>query len=133
MIEFSEKVVQFVETAVKMAGESASELMNEFLNYMIFANTFELIKNLLWLAALYLLFKFLNPLVIYYKSLGEKDPDAMRWYFIWVTTQKLIVVASLIGFVWLSHSSIQNIAKIIIAPKIYMLEEGGKILQNIKK
>src|SRR5690242_5427805 len=140
--KIAEKGIEFLETAIKLAQGEAPKLLAEFMNFMIFQTCLSIIQKMGWLVLLYFLVKVINTFLAGMKTeidgINKKDqPNEFNMktsnYFLGVAAKQLVIVGFSLGIVYHSVPQIVLIGKILIAPKVFLIQEGANILKDMKK
>lgn len=125
--KLAEKLLEFAQTGTKVLTGEVTEITNQFLNYLIFESVVGIVKSSIIMLIPFLIFKLMGTLKDYYSSDKEK----------YVNQLALIgfgrLIALLLGFIivlTISIPDINRIAKITLAPKVFILEEAGKFIKK---
>lgn len=136
--ELAQRIFELVEKSAKFVEIQSTDLIREFLNYSLMVAIFSLVKVLLFLTIPYFIFRFSNVLVKSinneieeYEKQKVKPIELVREY----KTRNLLIffrncIPAIISIMILSYSisHIENIGKIVVAPKLFILQETKNIL-----
>jgi len=153
------KGLELLDTAVKVATTEGPVLLSQYLNLMIFNALLEVFRNSLFMLGAYLVVRIVNALIKnadadrvdleaeYTSAKGKLVPDddcsvlqvdrarnnlAMKretlTYLRAVRTLAIIIPAILLTVK--SLPAIAKVGKIVVAPQVYLIEEGVKVLSK---
>jgi hypothetical protein len=125
--ELAEKLISYGEKGVELASGQITELTQEFLNYLIFESVLGIIKGLAFIFIPLLVFKLLQTLKSHYTTEDNKNENMLALIG---AGKGLCLVVTLIVILQVSFSDAKRIGKIVIAPKVFILEEGSKLLRG---
>ena len=128
--DIAKKLLELIETGSKAAAGQLPSITTEFLNYLIFEASLGIVKGLAYTLIPLLIFRLLGVLKSHYTSEKEKHIEKLAVIDL---IRGLSLVSCLIIVLSVGFSDAKRIGKIIIAPKIFMLEEGAKLLKQGKK
>lgn len=123
-----EEAIKLLETAVQFSEVQLVDIVDQFLNFMIFTNVMAALRSIAIVFIGWILLRAIRAVI---KVLKE-DKKFFAIVF-WDFTRALVIVAT-VGFsIWLAYTPMITIAKILIAPKVYLLEEGADFVKKYKK
>ena len=121
----AEKLLKMLEIGSGTVHQELSDIMNQFINYMIFVEAVGLIKWLLLFVGAAIIaraFKFWELAA----GDNESDINAIKGI------RNIIVGAVTIVAVFISINSALGLGKILIAPKIYLIEMAIEKVKEVK-
>jgi len=127
MEQVAEKLLEFAQTGASVAAKGVTEITNEYLNFLIFEASLGIVKSLIFLLIPLVIFKVLGTLKHTFDPEKEKGALAILGGF-----RALSIVACLLLITFTSIDDGRRLAKIIIAPKVFILEESAKLLKQGK-
>lgn len=143
--KFAEKGVEFLETAIKLAQNEGPKLLSEFMNYMTFQIALSVLQNMMWGALVFFIIKGVNVFISGLKSdldlyQGGKQSDEnvqkanklKSNIAILITLRSLAVVVTGLILLSVSIPQVKLIGKIVLAPKLFLIEEGANLLKKGK-
>lgn len=124
---YGEQIAKLIESAVKYAEPQAAELIDEFLNFMIFVNTMSALRSIAVIFIGWLIVKSINAMIKVYKEESNiKMVSALD------VLRATIITAVLAGSIYMAYSPMKVVAKILIAPKVFLIEEGAEFFNKNK-
>ncbi len=120
----AEKLLKMLETGSGTVHQELSDIMNQFINYMIFIETVGLIKWLLLFVGAAIIaraFKFWQL-----AASNEKEENTVKGF------RNIVVCAVAIVAVFVSLNSAIGLGKILIAPKVYLIEMAIEKVKEVK-
>lgn len=124
-------LIQFLQTSLEMATKSADVLIKELLNYiMIIA----ILKTVTIAAISAFLYKVVTQAVIWCRTKANESasPDRKSVNTIWAGVFSSIRAAILVAAIFMAFQSSKDALKILVAPNIYLIETGLKLLKDNK-
>ena len=115
--------IKGAEGVAKVTAGVATELVNEAINLFIIESVLGILKFAAVFIVFFIVKKYIDTMLELYK---EKEG-----MFKALKTSALI--ASIIFFTSSSFPHIVNIAKAIVAPKIFLIEKGAEIMEKVRK
>lgn len=144
-----EKGLELLQTASDLATDQAPKLLDEYLNLMIFEALLGLVPGILIVIVTYIAVKWCNALIMLQKeNLKEKKDNKCehgdKLYSHRIDTNKdnlvffqclrmTIIIGSAVFSTYLLIPTVRNVGRIVIAPKIVLLQEGASFLKSIKE
>lgn len=138
-----EKGLELLDTATNLATGEAPKLLQEYLNYLLFVGVVDLLQVLAWGLIPYVIVKGLGRYISYLKSvvtstknsLGEGVctkglTDAQSNVSVTEMLRYFLVCGSIIVLAQASFGSMKNIGKLLIAPRVYLIQEGAKLFKK---
>ena len=123
-------LLNVAKTATEFVSDQVVDIVNQALNYALFEATISLLGTL----SLYLAYYVIHKLMVGAEEAnkiegtekGLKTANSIKTLrFILLTVFSLVVI-------YRSSHTVLTIGKIMIAPKVYLLEEGAKILDKVR-
>lgn len=125
---FGEQAAKILEAVTVFSQNNIPELIDQFLNYMIFVNVMSALRSIGIIFVSWLLVKTLNGVIRIYK---EERNISMISFLDFI---RACIIALSIGLsVLVAWQPTLIVAKILIAPKVFLIEEGAEFLKNNKK
>ncbi len=121
--ELAEKLIHLTEKGFELASGQVTELTKEYLNYLLFEAGLALVKSLAFIFIPIFIFKLLGTLKAYF----NENKDALA---ILGAIRGVCLIGTLLLLLQITFSDLKHIGKILIAPKVYILEEGSKLLKK---
>lgn len=140
----SEQILKFLESSLRVLGENTTALMDELLNFLMFEAILSLLGNAAILLAGYVVYRLLSPLVTaqndrlkdVQESKAEIKPDHVHAVRFRRDCLRLVQITPvLIASLWVGVAGIdpiKTIVKISVAPNLFLIEEGAKLLPKMK-
>ena len=148
------KGIELLTTATDVAKGLAPKLMSQFLDYMLFLSVMNIIKTASIMLLIYAIVRALSGFIKADSAerselderIGKLSPeDDQRWTL--QVKQKdltrrleqkqifrrLVLSAGVLGVLILSIPEFKVIGKILIAPQLYVMEEGAKAFVQFKE
>lgn len=129
--ELTSKALEYLETAVKLASNELPKFTNELLNYFIFSTTLNILQNFIWMILVVLIVRTLNVHIDFLK-LQSKDKLSNE-ILTWSLIRNLISVVVPIVLIIVSMPQLKVVGKLVIAPKVFLVEEGSKLVEKYRK
>lgn len=127
--ETAKRLIELTEEGIKAASGQLTSITQEFLNYLIFESVLGIIKSLAYILIPLLVFRLLGTLKSYYKTEDEKNDNTLALIGF---GRGLCLVGSLLLILNIGFTDAKRIGKILIAPKLFILEEGSKLIRKDK-
>lgn len=129
--EMLQDLMSVAKTSGEFITEQAVSVVNQALNYAMF----EAILSILGSLAIYLLYYFISKFVKAAEEANKiEDTVESKKTANALKTVRSVLFVVFTGFVLYSASgSVRHLGKILISPKVYLLEEGSKILSKLNK
>jgi len=120
----SESVLQGIKGVLELAGKGTTQLMDEALNLFIVLSILDILKFAVVFVIFYVVKKFLS-------TIGEASEEGKTKRLV-KSAQVAGFILSLVFFVAHSYGAVVNIAKIMVAPNIFLIEKGYKVVEDVK-
>ena len=128
--EMLSDLLNVAKTSAEFISDQAVDVVNQALNYALFQAFISIAGTL----SLYLGYYFIHKIMsgaeeanrIEGTEKGLKTANAIQ------TIKKLVLVAFTGIILYRSHDAVLAVGKITISPKVYLLEEGAKILDKVR-
>ncbi len=138
--ELAKKGLEYLATAVSITAGELPKLTEQFINYMAFQITIDLLGKLLWFVAIYAFYRGITLVVKVKKTELEaagKDKDRVNSLETTIVSLFAVRLIATVLFTTLliSHSNgeIKSLGKLVIAPKVFLVEEGADFVKRFKK
>lgn len=134
------KGLEALTTAGNIVVGQLPELGNELLNYIIFTSVLSILASLVWGIIPIFVTKMLNGHIsnLDHVQATEKMDDDNRvrlrnqLTFFKALRGTIVLASVLIGFNY-NQPSVHRLAKILIAPKLFLIQEGAEFIKGLKK
>lgn len=120
----SEAVLEGMKGVLELATKGTTHLMDEALNLFIVLSVLDILKFGVVFVIFFVVKKYLGA--ISDASESDKTKRMVK------SAQVAGFILSLVFFVGHSYGAVVNIAKIMVAPNIFLMEKGYKIVQDVK-
>lgn len=147
-----EKGLELLDTAVKLGANEAPKILQEYLNYMIFVTLLDIVKLFIFACIPYVIFKIMGRSIAYEKAqMKELEPEYKnnfhgllfdynwnRWNSSKDAIENLtnwryaLCIMTTLSLGFMSANSFDRLGKIVLAPKVFMIQEGAKLLKANK-
>ncbi len=145
--KIAEKGLEFLDTAIKVAQNEAPKLTSQFLDYMAFDCLLGLARTLLWAAAIYSGARVISAWIKAYSDTmvevdAKKNPNTEDYRSYLKASdaisflKPLRLFVTVVGTLFLLMSGIpevRTLGKIIIAPQVYLIQEGAQLYKGMQK
>lgn len=121
----SESILEGIKGVMELAGKGTTHLMDEALNLFIVLSILDILKFGVVFVIFFVVKKFLS-------TIGEASDNAKTKRLV-TSAQVAGFVLSLVFFVAHSYAGVVNIAKIMVAPNIFLMEKGYKVVLDVKE
>lgn len=122
--QMAERLLNMLETGASNINTEFTAILNQLVNYVIFLETINLLRwALLFLGAVIVARAF--RFWILSAETENKKNEIRGW-------RNFIVGGMTIAAIWFSFSSVTGLGKILLAPKIYMIEMAIDKVKAIK-
>ena len=123
-------LLQVAKTAGSFISDQAVSIVNQALNYALF----EAVIALLGTLSIYLIYYIVSKILKASEEANkiENNEKSLKTANAIKTARQLIFIAFTAVVLYRAQDSVRMIGKITISPKVYLLEEGAKILEKIK-
>lgn len=145
--EIVEKGLKLLETGAQLAINEGPKVLAEFLNYMVFLSVVDLLKVLVLASIPCLIVNIMSKSIAYKKatlkesyesvSKGSADIFERERYFraqdsleSSTTIRTVLVALTIIATGYHSIETVTRIGKIVLAPRVFMIQEGAKLLRG---
>lgn len=124
-------ILDIAKAASTQLGAQAVDVVNQALNYALFEAILMLIGSL----SVYLIYYVISKILVAAENANKiEDTEAGKKS---ASNIKLVRQLIFIGFTgWALYgltTPVRMIGKIVISPKVYLLEEGAKILEKLER
>lgn len=119
--ETIDKIIAGGESLAKVAGGSASELTAEAINLFIIDSTLSILKFSVVFVVFYIVKRYCEALMT------SAKPDQKNLF---KAMKTLTLILSLVYFTSSSVPHLQDIAKALVAPKIFLMEKTVQVLKK---
>jgi hypothetical protein len=128
--EMLSDLLNVAKTASEFVTEQAVDIVNQALNYALF----EAVISLLATLSLYLGYYFIHKIIVGAENANKlENTEASNKTANALKTIRQLVLVLFTGIVlYRAQDAIRAIGKITISPKVYLIEEGAKILEKVK-
>lgn len=149
----SEKVIEtgldLLKTATTIAANETPKLLQEYLNYMVFSACLDVLKLFIFASVPYVIFVAFGRIISYEKQVikeikdsgcdgvGTKDHrdlnrkrEARDRISTSINIRWVLCIGTILALAYTSSNTLDRIGKIIISPKVFLLEEGAKIVKK---
>lgn len=120
----SQQLLEGIKGAIELAGKGTTALMDEALNLFIVLSILDILKFGAVFVVFFVVRKYLSTV-----AEATKDAKAKR---LAKAAQVAGLVLSIVFFVAHSYGAVVNIAKIMVAPNIFLLEKGYKVAKDVQ-
>lgn len=120
----SEELLNGLKGVFELAKGGSTELMDEALNLFIVLSVLDILKYASVFIVFYVVKRFLD-------TVGEASGDDKTKRLVY-SAKTAGLVASIIFFVAHSYSGVVNMAKVTVAPKIFLMEKGYDLYKDVK-
>lgn len=123
--ELAERLLKSLEAGATAANHTLADLLNEVISYLIFIELMSCLKIAVGIGVLFFVRKA-------FRLFEEAQPDLDKKNFV----RGLSTLASgmvLVVSLSMSWGSLLSLGKVILAPKVYLVEMAYKKLQEVKK
>lgn len=129
--EMLEDLLQVAKSAGSFISEQAVDVVNQALNYALF----EVVIALLSTLSIYLIYYIISKIIKASEEANkiENTERSLKVANALVTVRQILLVFFTAIVLYRAQDSVRMIGKITISPKVYLLEEGAKILEKLKK
>lgn len=129
--EMLEDLLQVAKSAGSFISEQAVDVVNQALNYALF----EAVIALLGTLSIYLIYYIISKIIKASEEANkiENTEKSLKVANALVTVRQILLVCFTAIVLYRAQDSVRMIGKITISPKVYLLEEGAKILEKLKK
>lgn len=124
--ELARKLIELGESGIKLASGQVQPMLQEALNYFIFESILGIIKSLAYILIPMLIIKLLGTLKSYYSTEEKKDQNILAFLGF---ARGVCLVVSLLLILNVGLGDAKRIGKILIAPRIFLLEEARKFIK----
>lgn len=121
----TEQLLKGMEGIMELAGKGATHLMDEALNLFIVLSILHILKFAVVFVVFFVVKKYLDTIA------GATSDDKTKRLVQSAKTAAFIL--SLVFFVAHSYAGVVNIAKIMVAPNIFLMEQGYKVIKEVEK
>lgn len=123
-------LLNVAKTASEFITEQAVDVVNQALNYALFEACIALLGTL----ALYLGYYFIHKIIVGAEDANkiENTEKSLKTANALKTIRQIILVLFTGVILYRSTGTVLAIGKILISPKVYLLEEGAKILDKVR-
>jgi hypothetical protein len=124
------EILNIAKSAGTTLSDQAVDVVNQALNYALFEGFLSLLGTL----SIYLIYYFIARLLKASEDANNLDGsvEGKKVVNMIKTWRNLLFIVFTAITTYLSVGSIKLIGKIMISPKLYLLEEGIKIIERIK-
>ena len=124
-------LISVAKTSGSFLSEQAVDVVNQALNYALFEAVIALIGTL----SIYLIYYIVAKIIAASEEANkiENTPRSLKVANALKTGRQLLLILFTAVVIFRAQDSIRSIGKITISPKVYLLEEGAKILQKIQR
>lgn len=122
--ETVDKLVAGAESATKVAVGTANELTTEAINLFLVDSILSILK----FAAVFIVFMIVKKYIDVMIEVTKEDKDKN----LYKAFKTCALIASIVFFTGQSFPHIQEIAKALVAPKIFLMEKGATLYKTLK-
>lgn len=124
MEEFmTEEVLKGIQGALELATKGGTNLMDEAIRLFIMLSILDILKFASVFVIFYIVKRFIDGMLA-----AEETEKAKK---IWKATKTSLLVASITFFTVHSYVGLVNLTKLLVAPKIFLLEKGYQVYQQV--
>jgi ABC-type phosphate transport system permease subunit len=123
-VGMAEKILKMVEAGTENVHAELAEILNQFINYMIFLEAMSLLKWLLLFIGAGIVARAFN-----FWTLACNEPSDVH---VVKGIRNLVVGGIVLLATFISISSAVGLGKILIAPKIYLIEMAIEKVKEVK-
>lgn len=129
--EMLSDLLEVAKTASSFVTEQAVDIVNQALNYALFEAVIALFGTL----SIYLIYYIISKIIKASEEANkiENTPNSLKTANALKTCRQLLLIVFTAVILFRAQDSVKAIGKITISPKVYLLEEGAKILEKVKK
>ena len=129
--EMLSDLLNVAKTSAEFISDQAVDVVNQALNYALFEALVALAATL----SLYLGYYFIHKIILGAEEANriENTEKSLKTANALKTIRQLILVLFTGVILFRAQGTIKAIGKITISPKVYLLEEGAKILEKLKQ
>lgn len=121
----SEELFAGIKGVMELAGKGTTQLMDEALNLFIVLSILDILKFGVVFVVFFVVKKYLSII-----SDANEDPKTKR---LTRSAQTASFILALVFFVAHSYGAVVNVAKIMVAPNIFLIEKGYKVVQEVRE
>lgn len=125
--EIAKKLLELGEEGIKLASGQITSITAELLNYFIFESILNITRQFALMLIPLLIFKLLGTLKSYYKTESEKNLNTLA---VLGFLRGMTLVGCLIMILNVGLNDGKRIGKILIAPKVFLLEQARMFIKN---
>lgn len=128
--EMLSDLLNVAKTAGTFVTEQAVSIVNQALNYALF----ECVISILGCLSIYLFYYFIAKFLSAAEEANriENTPSSLKTVNALKTSKSILFVVFTALVLYNAQGSVRTIGKIMISPKVYLLEEGASILSKLQ-
>jgi len=128
--EMLSDLLNVAKTSAEFISDQAVDIVNQALNYALFEALVALVATF----SLYLGYYFVHKIIVGAEQANtiENTEKSLKTANALKTIRQLVLVLFTGVILFRAKGTIKAIGKITISPKVYLLEEGAKILEKVK-
>ena len=119
-----------LKTSAEFVSDQAVDIVNQALNYALFEAVIALIGTL----SIYLIYYIISKIIVGAENANkiENTENSLKTANMLKTIRSLLLIVFTAVILYRSQDSVRMIGKIVISPKVYLMEEGARILSKIQ-
>lgn len=121
----TENVLKGIQGALELATKGGTNLMDEAIRLFIMLSILDILKFTAVVVVFYIVKRFIDGMMAAENSERAKN--------IWKSVKMSLLVASITFFTVHSYTGLVNLTKVLVAPRIFPLEKGYQVYQEVKK
>ena len=129
--EMLSDLLNVAKTSAEFISDQAVDVVNQALNYALFEALVALAATL----SLYLGYYFVHKIIVGAEEANriENTEKSLKTANALKTIRQLVLVLFTGVILFRAQGTIKAIGKITISPKVYLIEEGAKILEKVRE